>query len=446
MKRKMLGLCLCVMICLVGCNKTVEQTESYMDNTQGESEQKNTEPINDFFAGLTKEPPVSTVKVLVNQSGYQTDRTKKVVLLGESSEESFHVIKKDTWETVFSGKIENAALENESGLYTAKGDFSELTEPGEYFIETSDKGRSYDFFIGDESYKSIFRDFISVKNQISYEKEPHNIIDISQGLHTLLLALNCHGASFDEEKDIDFVTQLLQISEWLLSCQSQTDGSIENDYQATAAFCGVMTMCAEDFGKYDITVYKKYMAASKRAWNWLKANESLQDKESYFYAAAQLFHITKEDDYKNSVEKYLSAANIQNICNNMFSYLGALSYLDTSGTDRDICTWIMQTLVNEAEEVCQLEKESSFLVCTQELEQGLQKVLGICFVDYVTPSDEYEVVIENTIHYIMGRNETGNCLVEGQGEWINSEKTADKKFTWNSIIIFCLSDLLDSEN
>lgn len=446
MKRKILCLCVCIFMCLTGCNEDVEQTESYIDNTQDESVSKNTEQTDDIFAGLSKEPPVSTVKVLVNQNGYQTDRTKKVVILGETNDESFQVIRKDTWETVFSGKIESAVRDKESGLYASKGDFSDVTEPGEYFIETSDKGRSYDFCIGDESYKSIFRNFISVKNQISYEKEPYNIIDVSQGLHTLLLALNSHGTSFDEEKDIDFVTQLLQISEWLLSCQSQTDGSIENDYQATAAFCGVMAMCADDFGKYDIAVYKKYMSASKKAWNWLKTNESLRDSESYFYAAAQLFHITNEEDYKDLVEKYLSGANIQNICDNMFSYLGALSYLDTSGTDRDICTRIMQILVDEAEEICQMEKESSFLVYTQELGRGLQKVLGICFVDYVTPSDEYEVVIENTIHYIMGRNETGDCLIEAQGEWIDSEKTSDKKFMWNSIIIFCLSDLLDSED
>lgn len=446
MKRKMLCLCLCMMMCLTGCYKDAEQTKNSIDNTQDKTAQKNTEQTDDFFAGLSNELPISSVKVLVNQNGYQTNRTKKIVILGEDNEESFQVIKKDTWETVFSGKIENAVLDKENGLYTAKGDFSEVTEPGVYFIETSDKGRSYEFSIGDESYKNIFRNFISVKNQISYEKQTDNIIDISQGLHILLLALNCHGASFDEEKDIDFVTQLLQISEWLLSCQNQTDGSIENDYQATAAFCGVMTMCADDFGKYDISVYKKYMGAAKKAWSWLKANESLRDNEAYFYASAQLFHITKEDDYKCSVEKYLSTAHIVNICDNMFSYLGALSYLDTAGTDRDICTRIMQTLVDEAEEICQQEKESGFLVYTPELEQGLKKVLIICFVDYVTPSDEYEVVIENTIHYIMGRNETGNCLIEASGEWIDSEKTSNSKFTWNSIMIFCLSDLLDSEN
>ena len=77
------------------------------------------------------------------------------------------------------------------------------------------------------------------------------------------------------------------MAEWLLTFQDEKTGSMFDDYEATAAFCGVLAQSADSFGKYDAVVSKQFMEASKKAWKWLE-KQSKQAKEcpsAQFYAA-----------------------------------------------------------------------------------------------------------------------------------------------------------------
>ena len=47
------------------------------------------------------------------------------------------------------------------------------------------------------------------------------------------------------------------------------NGSMFEDYEATAAFCGVLAQSADAFGQYDANVSKEYRAASQKAWKWM---------------------------------------------------------------------------------------------------------------------------------------------------------------------------------
>lgn len=447
MRKRVICLCLSMMIWLTACGgQFTAQMQENIDNTP-ELITK-TSAMTVLSEELSPTIPESTVKVLVNRKGYQPDRSKKALFIGENGGNTFYVVNKDTWEVVYTGEIEEAVLDGESELYVCQGDFSQVTESGTYFIETENIGRSYDFSIADDVNKSIFQDLLCIKDKVAYQESAQEIVNTSFGIHTLLLAIQCHGASFEKEKDNDLVTQLLQIAEWLENCQDSKTGSLYEDYAATAAFCGIMAMCADNFGKYDAVISKEYMAAALKAWKWMERcdTETLQKYENArFYAAAQLFAIEGGFTYQKIVTEYLEK-NIQQVSNDMFSFLGAIIYLDTEkNTDRNLCTAVMQGLVNETEKICAKEKASPCLVYTEDLSKNLPKVLLICFVDYVTPSDEYAVIMENQLHYIMGRNETGSIYLDENGEWVPCDKTTDWNFMWNSILLFCLSDLLDEE-
>ena len=103
----------------------------------------------------------------------------------------------------------------------------------------------------------------------------------------------------------------------------------------------------------------------------------------------------------------------------------------------------MKELVDETEEINRKEKENPYLVSSNDISQNLQKVLLICFVDYITPSNEYAVIIENTLHYLCGRNATGNIYIDATGKWQPKEAVLERTLEWNGILLFCLSDLLD---
>ena len=64
-------------------------------------------------------------------------------------------------------------------------------------------------------------------------------------------------------------------------------------------------------------------------------------------------------------------------------------------------------------------------------------------MDYITPSNEYAEILENTLHYLLGRNETGERYLNETGGWIASDITAGKTMEWDGILLFCLSDLLN---
>ncbi len=423
MKRRLLCFFLCLLLLFMGCGQSVLAGE------------------------ISFELPVSKVRVMIDRNGYLPSREKYVLFTGGYTTAQFRVVREADWEVVYTGVIQKASAEADA-RYTnlGMGDFSALTEPGRYYIEQDEVGRSYTFEISETVYEPVFQGLVqNIMTELPQTEQvmAKDICDVSFGMHSMMLALQCHGVLF--EKDNNLVMQLLELAEWLMSFQDEATGSMFEDYEATAAFCGVLTQSADTFGKYDANVSKEFTSAAKRAWLWMEKNPDMEKEyaSAQYYAAAQRFKTEGGQQYKTLIEKYLRGRATK-ITEDKFAFYGSVIYLNTiKGTNRDLCTKIMQELVDETEEVSLGARENPCLVYTDAIEQNLQKVLLICFVDYITPSNEYAVIIENTLHYLMGRNETGATYLTQAGVWIPSDMTVDKTMEWNGIMLFCLSDLLN---
>lgn len=397
---------------------------------------------------ITFELPVSMVRAMVDRNGYQPDREKYVLFLGDNVEGEFRVVRESDWEVVYTGAIQKSVMEGDTHYANMGiGDFTAVVEPGSYYIEQSQIGRSYSFTILENVYEPVFQGLIeNILAELPQAEAATaaNICDVSFGMHSMMLALQCHGGLF--ETDNNLVMQLLELAEWLMSFQDEATGSMFEDYEATAAFCGVLTQSAATFGKYDANVAKDFTAAAKKAWIWMEKNpeRAKEYPSAQFYAASQFYKTEGSWGYKTTIENYLSTRATR-ITEDRFAFYGSVIYLNTiKGTNRDLCTKIMQELVDETEEISRKAKKNPYLVYSNDIAQNLQKVLLICFVDYITPSNEYAVIIENTLHYLFGRNETGSCYLKEAGVWATADMTADKTLEWNGILLFCLSDLLNT--
>lgn len=97
----------------------------------------------------------------VDQVGYLCDETKIAVFRGSALNGDFEVINADTEQSVFSGKISDAKNYPTSGEEDAKGDFSDVKEPGSYYIKSGDV-KSYTFKIGDDVYDDSYNDVIKM--------------------------------------------------------------------------------------------------------------------------------------------------------------------------------------------------------------------------------------------------------------------------------------------
>lgn len=453
MVKRVFCLFLAVMLMLTGCGNTQSSQTQQTVMQETETKEQIVEEVytveQPVLAGeITFELPVSMVRALVDRNGYQPDREKYVLFLGENITGEFRVVREADWEVVYTGMIHKSTMQGDARYVNIGiGDFSAVTEPGNYYIEQSQVGRSYSFAISETVYEPVFQGLI--ENMLTELPQAEavsaaNICDVSFGMHSMMLALQCHGVLF--EKDNNLVMQLLELAEWLMSFQDETTGSMFEDYEATAAFCGVLTQSAAAFGKYDADVAKNFTAAAKSAWIWMEKNPDMAREypSAQFYAASQLYKTEGSWGYKTTIEKYLETRTTR-ITSDRFAFYGSVIYLNTiKGTNRDLCTKIMQELVDETEEISRKAKENPYLVYSNDIAQNLQKVLLICFVDYITPSNEYAVIIENTLHYLLGRNETGGRYLNEAGAWVSSDMTAGKTLEWNGILLFCLSDLLNT--
>lgn len=94
-------------------------------------------------------------KIFVNQCGYITDMMKKVTFQAEEPVE-FRVLTSDG-RSIFEGKAEQRICSESSKEINYVGDFSNIKEPGRYYIIAKGLGESDTFAIGDSVYKDAFQ-------------------------------------------------------------------------------------------------------------------------------------------------------------------------------------------------------------------------------------------------------------------------------------------------
>lgn len=452
-KNRITAVVMSLVLMLTGCGSSVHTgTERQEQDMIQQSIFGREEGFGALLVSQGIELPVSTTRVFVNQMGYISDREKKVMFLGERLGSAFRVIRQSDGQTVYTGHIGQGRTDAISGLYLSEGDFSKLTEPGTYYIETDIIGQSYPFRITSDGYENLFIGLLKNVRNVQLTQDAQGICNTSFGMHVIMHAMQCNGSIFEEayrhfdeeEQDKQLVTQLLYFASWLMA-QQGADGSLYNDYEATAAFCGILVMSRDMFGRYEASVSKEYKEASDKAWRWLEKQECDTEakKNARFYAAAQLFKAEYSEDYKKIAEDFLRERE-KDYSEERFVFYGVLAYISAgNNTDRDLCTHIMKDMVDKNEQACEEAKNDVFFgTGKRTLYDSLYNMLLLCFVNYITPSKEYTEIIENTIQYIGGLNESGVCYMEGSGSWKALSETQDRSLEWNGILLFGMSDLL----
>ncbi len=86
----------------------------------------------------------------INQAGYFTSRDKIAVIINWHGEKDFTLVNKNTGDHVYKGEFSKEINSKNSSTTTRIADFSLYTKPGQYFLQTKDGSRSYDFIINDD--------------------------------------------------------------------------------------------------------------------------------------------------------------------------------------------------------------------------------------------------------------------------------------------------------
>ena len=105
--------------------------------------------------------------------------------------------------------------------------------------------------------------------------------------------------------------------------------------------------------------------------------------------------------------------------------------------------------MKKAEKISEESRKSPFLVPSDKNQDNndelLDKMITLTLVDYIITNHEYDTVIENYLHYFLGRNSMSVTYLDNVGTYsysqIHSSLGLMKQFSEASKLIFMLSKI-----
>lgn len=359
-----------------------------------------------------------TPKVLINRVGYEEEKEKKAYFLG-TEDRNFQVISCDTGEAVFTGDIE---YKEKTGI----GDFSQVKEPGRYFIWTKNMGSSFMFSVARGIYEAEARKVLD-----KVEKRQRKDIEVeTKVLADCLLAYFYFQGRMDIEES-SILEKIRPGIDWLFSLQEE-DGGVHQGIEgkikrgvspeSTGRFAATMAMFSQAYRNYDREYSGECERAALSAWNFLDNYHSsvfpgekvIKDKEERIWAAAQLYNLTGSPVYRRLVEEtidlgreaYGKEENVYSI----LSYLTAKQPIDV-----EMCTNLMGRLLTEASTASRKWSEMNYEVYKGDKERLYREPLLLMYAQYVAPSKQYETAIKTQIDYFLGCNKDSILFLELEG-------------------------------
>lgn len=284
--------------------------------------------------------------------------------------------------------------------------------------------------------------------------------DVSTGCRTvnhLLLAYELYPEVFGDDVGIpesgndvpDVLDEVKYEIDWLLKMQDSKSGavysavsSVDNaalgyllyiegiTMDATIQFAATMAKFSYLYQDYDWEFANRCLKAADRAYRY--AGKYLADvsPEEYFYAAAELYRATGGYGYHNVVKNYLLENPVQDMQND-FIFWGCVTYLSTKQkVDTNLCKDMIKVLMLEGERISYASKNSKFLVIMDEESNGsaelLQDITRLVVVDHIITNHEYATVLQNHLHYMLGRNLQSISYLDGAGT--RNYKEIDEKY------------------
>ena len=110
------------------------------------------------YSGFKKYEP----SIVTNQVGYRTNAVKTAVFTDAADESTFSVINADTGKTVYTGSLGTETYSSFADEKVRTGDFSEVTQEGNYYITCGNLDNSYTFEISDSIYDTALDDSIKM--------------------------------------------------------------------------------------------------------------------------------------------------------------------------------------------------------------------------------------------------------------------------------------------
>lgn len=402
--------------------------------------------------------------ILVDRSGYNCEDEKKVLFLAKEMPSAFTVSNQETGEIVYTGEVtqkEKASV--------GVGDFSEVITPGIYRVLANKLGESYDFVIeedvnrplmqkqmetlGKTRDKKINASYLNASGEVGTrilqggwlmdESGKQDVGVACEMMMTLLTSYELFPDPFDEEITEDMPTLLSILyheSVWLLLMQDEVTGGIygcvENkaekedsddywlsdlDKKTSLMFAAAMAKFSYVFKDIDQNYASLCLKAADLAFKYVEpTKEELEDEEftgMLGAASVELYRASGLLNYYNFANTYLTAS--MDISANCWNFFGVITYLITRKTvDGTRCAALIKSLLKCGENISNASRTDSYLVSVENKKESEGELLWNAVIlstaNYILTSNEYQLVIEDHRHFLLGRNPISKDYVSGK--------------------------------
>lgn len=311
--------------------------------------------------------------------------------------------------------------------------------------------------------------------------------DVRAGCETLVNLLMSMEFYLSEQSDAtgikesgneipDIMDEAAYEALWLLKMQEGKTGAVysslieENgkltlqqpDIEACQYFIIAMAKFSYSMKKYDSAFATECLRASDAAWKYVESVRNSQKEEDAelkagvdeslrFFGAAELFRASGAYRYHTVIREYVPNTADENKWTKE-EYLGIYTYLGTRlSVSRSICEEWMKQIMDMGEEIAVDSKEHSMLaldvkdgVSCQNL---LWKMTVMTSIDYIIGNHEYDTILENNLHYILGRNVNSYSYIKGYGNdktINNSNLSISDDLTQVSALIYIMSEIMSN--
>lgn len=384
-------------LALTGCGRDDSITENdysalvYMEST----------PIIDYAI------PELTPNILVDREGYNTLEIKEAVLKGSRLSDTFRIVNAGTGEIAYSGPIEEKTYNEDTGMYVGYADFCDFDTEGEYYLESDYIGRSYSFVVKKDVYTDMFHE---IYNEL--EEDMVSQTAVIDDAMTLLLAYEFYGDIFTDENGNTIPDVMDLLEEWTQNINYSQIGTADG-----AKYAAFLAKFSYLYQKYDITYATECL--QKASTVFTQTRNTAQNDANTFFALTELYRATGIYTYRTQILDYKTYFQNNSSFIEEPGYLyGAMTYMATrQKVDVELCELFMDNLMSHGEEIAGLSED--MLHPLNAKNNGADEILDsaekIACANYVLDSYQFNCLMKDFRHYLMGKNRMSVCFYPEEG-------------------------------
>lgn len=202
---------------------------------------------------------------------------------------------------------------------------------------------------------------------------------------------------------------------------------------ATADFAASMALAAEIYQSYDADYAAKCLAAAELAWSWLEQNPNFlfenpedivtgeygdtSDRDERYWAAAQLYRITGNEKYLNSLTSASKGLDWSTVGD-----YGNIAILTMDGIDQNSTVYqnAKNAVIKQADAFLSRSESSPYGSAITAYNWGSNMTIAnagiiLGLADQLMGNASYAEAAQAQLDYLLGMNPVGTCFMTGYG-------------------------------